>query len=304
MTQGPRDGRVDPDGRGLVRPPRRLDVPGLLHLDADRHARRAGRGRRLQGHRGAVGGRAGAARARGDPREGRPAGVGHRPGGPLPLRQSGGARRARLRRGLRPRGPPRPRPRPLQVPRRHAVPRGRLPAGPGPEGGGDAAGHRRLARAQGRLDRARHLLVGALRAARRPRLGDGLHRRRGAAPRRAGGARARRRRGARGRAARRAPAHHRGGGRGARAARARPARRRAAAVRQRPAAAAAGRAQGVVGSASGRASCASRPSSWPTAASPSCAASPPGSIRRSSPTAGSGRRCSRSPPGCRSPSRS
>ena len=205
---------------------------------------------------------------------------------------------------LRPRRPPRPRPRPLQVPRRHAVPRGRLPARPGPEGGGDAPGHRRLARAQGRLDRARHLLVGALRAARRSRLRDRLHRRRGAAARRAGGPRARYRRGANGRAARRAPAHHRGSGRGARAARARPARRRAAAVRQRPAATAPRRAQGILGSPAGRASCASRPSSWPTAASPSCAASRPGSIRRSSPTAGSARRCSRSPPGSRSPSRS
>ena len=76
--EGPRNGRVGPDGRGLVRPPRRLDVPGVLHLDADRHARRAGCGRRLQGHRGAARGRAGAARARGDPRHGRPAGVGHR----------------------------------------------------------------------------------------------------------------------------------------------------------------------------------------------------------------------------------
>ena len=55
---------------------------------------------------------------------------------------------------------------------------------------------------------------------------------------------------------------------------------------------------------SGPASCASRPSSWPTAVSPSCAASRPGSIRRSSPTAGSARRCNRSPPGCRLPSRS
>ena len=82
------------------------------------------------------GGRAGAARARGDPRDGRPAGLGHRPGGPLPLRQSGRARRARLRGALRPRGPARPRPRPLQVPRRHAVPRGRLPAGPARAGRG------------------------------------------------------------------------------------------------------------------------------------------------------------------------
>ena len=177
--------------------------------------------------------------------------LGHRPGGLLPLRQSGGARRARLRRGLRPRGPPRPRPRPLQVPRRHAVPRGRLPARPGPEGGEDAPGHRRLARAQGRLDRARHLLVGALRAAGRSRFRDGLHGRRGAAARRGGGPRARYRRGANGRAARRAPAHHRGSGRGARAARARPARRRAAAVRQRAAATAPGRAQGILGSAAG-----------------------------------------------------
>ena len=47
---------------------------------------------------------------------------------------------------LEPRRPPRRRPRPLQVPRRHAVPRGRLPARPGPQGGGDAPGHRRLAR--------------------------------------------------------------------------------------------------------------------------------------------------------------
>ena len=132
------------------------------------------------------------------------------------------------------------------------------------------------------------------------RLGHRVQRRRGAAPRRAGGARARRRRGARGRAARRAAAHHRGRGRGARAARARPARRRAAAVRQRPAAAAAGRAQGVVGSGPGARAARSRRSSWPAAASTSCAASPPGSIPRSSPTAASGRRCSRSPPGCRS----
>jgi PAS domain-containing protein len=45
------------------------------------------------------------------------------------------------------------------------VPRGGLPARPGAQGGGDAAGRRGLARAQGRLDRARHLLLGALRAA-------------------------------------------------------------------------------------------------------------------------------------------
>ena len=88
--------------------------------------------------------------------------------GPLPLRQSGRAGRARLRRALGARGQARPRHRPLQVPRRHAVPRGGLPARPGAQGGGDAAGRRGLARAQGRLDRARHLLVGAVRAARRP----------------------------------------------------------------------------------------------------------------------------------------
>ena len=164
--EGPRDRRDDPHGRGLVRPPRRLDVPGLLHGDAARAARRAGRGRRLQGHRGAARGRAGAARARGDPRQGRPAGVGHRRRRVLPLRQSGRAGRARLRGGLRPGGPARSRHGPLQVPRRHAVPRGRLPARPGPQGGEGPAGHRGLARAQGRLDRAGHLLVGAVRAAR------------------------------------------------------------------------------------------------------------------------------------------
>ena len=71
--------------------------------------------------------------------------------------------------------------RPLQVPGRVAVPRGGLPARPGAQGGGDAAGHRGLARAQGRLDRARHLLVGALRTARRAGLGDRLHGCRGAA---------------------------------------------------------------------------------------------------------------------------
>ena len=102
--EGPRDRRDDPHGGGLVRPPRRHDVPGLLHGDAARAARRPGRGRRLQGHRGAARGRAGAARARGDPREGRPAGVGHRRRRLLPLRQPGRAGRARLRRGLGPRG--------------------------------------------------------------------------------------------------------------------------------------------------------------------------------------------------------
>ena len=76
-----------------------------------------------------------------------------------------------------------PRHGPLQVPRRVAVPRGGLPARPGAQGGGDAAGRRGLARAQGRLDRARHLLVGAVRPARRAGLGDRVHRRRGAAPR-------------------------------------------------------------------------------------------------------------------------
>ena len=74
-----------------------------------------------------------------------------------------------LLRALGPGGQARPRHGPLQVPRRVAVPRGGLPARPGAQGGGDAAGHRGLARAQGRLDRARHLLVGAVRAARRPR---------------------------------------------------------------------------------------------------------------------------------------
>ena len=104
-------------------------------------------------------GRAGAARARGDPRDRSAAGLGHRRGGPLPLRQSRGARRARLRGALRPRGQARARHRPLQVPRRHALPRGGLPARPRAPGGGDAAGPRGLARAQGRLDRARHLLA-------------------------------------------------------------------------------------------------------------------------------------------------
>jgi PAS domain S-box-containing protein len=67
---------------------------------------------------------------------------------------------------------------------------------------------------------------------------------RGAAPRRAGGARARRGAGAGGGAAGRAAAHHRGRRRGAGPARARPARRRSAAVRQRHAPAPAGRAPG------------------------------------------------------------
>ena len=299
--EGPRDGRVGPDGRGLVRPPRRLDVPGVLHLDADRHARRPGCGRRLQGHRGAARGRAGAARARGDPRDGRPAGVGHRLPRPLPLRQSGRARRARVLRALGAGGQARARHRPLQVPRRVAVPRGGLPARPGPQGGGDAAGHRGLARAQGRLDRARHLLVGAVRAARRSRVGDRVQRRRGAAPRRGGGARARRRAGAGGGAAGRAAAHHRGRRRGARPARARPARRRPAAVRQRDAPAAAGRAPGGRRIQKGRGSCARRRSSWRAPASTSCAGWPPASTRRSSPTAASARRWSPSPRGCRFP---
>ena len=116
--QGSRDGGVGADGRGLVRPPRRLDVPGLLHLDAARHARRAGCGRRLQGHRGAARGRAGAARARGDPGDGRPAGVGDRCVGPLSLRQSGGAGRARVLRAFRSGRQAGPRHGPLQVPGR------------------------------------------------------------------------------------------------------------------------------------------------------------------------------------------
>ena len=168
--------------------------------------------------------------------------------------------------------------------------------------GEDAAGHRRLARAQGRLDRARHLLVGALRAARRPRLGDRLHRRRGAAPRRAGGARARRGRGAGSRAAGRAPAHHRGGRCRAGATRARSPRRRAAAVRQRGAPAPARRAQGGIGP--GRGARAARAGDRagrrrPHGAAPPCLRDPPRDPHRPRPRAG-GR--NRSPPGCRSPS--
>ena len=206
---------------------------------------------------------------------------------------------------LRARGQARPRHGPLQVPRRDAVPRGGLPARPGAQGGGDAAGHRGLARAQGRLDRARHLLVGAVRAARRPGLGDRVQRRGGAAPGRAGGARARRRPGAGAGAAGRAAADHRGRRRGAGAARARPARRRAAAVRQRDARSCSWPSAGRRRIRTARASCARRRSSWRAPAlhraAPARRRDP---SRRSSPTAGSARRWSRSPRGCRCPCRS
>ena len=234
--------------------------------------------------------------------QGRPAGLGHRPGGLLPLRQSGGARRARLRRGLRARGPARPRPRPLQVPRRHAVSRGRLPAGPGPAGGGDAAGHRGLARAQGRLDRARHLLVGALRAARRPRLG-----RPPSPTSRSSGAPSRRRASATSPRRARPSCASRGGA---------SSRRRTRRARSSSATCTTAR------SSSSSARCCNsqlaerKASSDPRAGARAAraghragrrrhhrAAPPRGRdpSRRSSPTAAWGRRCRRWPPGCRSP---
>ena len=170
------------------------------------HARRPGCGRRLQGHRGAARGRAGAARARGDPRHGRPAGVGHR------------RRRAASTTPIRPRWPrsgyaelsdlvgqPAHDTVHYKYPDGAPFPEEDCPLVQARRAGRDAAGHRGLARAQGRLDRARHLLVGAVRAARRAGLGDGVHRRRGAAARAAGRPRPRRRRGAGRGAAGRAP---------------------------------------------------------------------------------------------------
>ena len=147
---------------------------------ADRDRERDGSGDRVHGHRGAPPRRAGAARARGDPREGRPAGLGRRPRGPVPLRQPGGAARARLRGPLRAQGQARAQDGALQVPRRDAVPGGGLPDHARPADRGAALRSRGLARAQGRLDPADRVLDGAVRPARRPRLGDRVHRRRGA----------------------------------------------------------------------------------------------------------------------------
>ena len=219
--------------RRLVHPPRRLDVPGLLHLDADRPAGRPGRGRRLPGHDGAARGRAGAARARGDPGERRPARVGARSGRRLPLPQPRRGRRAWLRRRRRAAGPAGARDGPLQAPGRLAVSGRGVHARAGPDARGDAARARRLPRPQGRVDHARDLLDVAVRARRRPRIGHRVQRRRGAPACGAGGARARRRRGAGRGAPGRAAARDRGGGRRACSARARSARRRAAGVRQR-----------------------------------------------------------------------
>ena len=250
------------------------------------------------------GGRAGAARARGDPREGRAAGLGHRPARPLPLRQSGGARRARLRGALRAQGQARAR-------RRSTT--STPTASPFPEEDcplvrARAARARRsqdredwLVRKDGSIVRDR-VLVGAVRPARRAGLGDRVHRRRGAA---------------------RAPSRRRASATSpqARAAELRVARRRiieaadaaraqlerdlhdgaqqqfvSALLRLRMA-----ERKLSVGSRAAAASCATTrielDGGGVDRAAPS---SPPGSTRRSSPTAGSGRRCTRSRPGCRS----
>ena len=248
-------------------------------------------------------GRAGAARARRDPRPRRAAGLGRRPRGPLPLRQPGGAAPRRLRRPLRARRPARARDGPLQVPRRPAVPGGGLPADPLRAGGREPC---RTARTGWCARTARS-------CASRTR------RRRSSCPTASGSVTAftdieeqleaeqaardaRHRRGARGGAARRPAAHHRGRRRRARPAHPRPARRRAAAVRQRHAHAPARGAQGAGGPGARRRAAARSRSSRPGWASPSCATSPPASIPGSSPTAASAPRSTRSRRGSRCPS--
>ena len=208
-------------------------------------ARRPGGGRRLQGHRGAARGRAGAARARGDPRDRRPAGLGHRRRGRFHYANPAGAGRARLRRRS-----------PTCVGKpAHDTVHYKYPDGsPFPEEDCPLVQARATRGESCRTPRTGSCARTARSCAsptrpRRFELPTGL----GSVTaftdveeqRRAerGRARARRRPGAGGGAAGRPAADHRGRRRGARPARARPARWRPAAVRQRDAPAAARRAR-------------------------------------------------------------
>ena len=207
--------------RGLVHPPRRhacspsptprspIDLP-----DGPR------RGRHLHRHDRAARGRAGAARARRDPRDAsrQPVWVVDHEGR-FHYANPAARRRARLRRTPSELvGRPAPRDGPLQVPRRHAVPDRGLPADAGAAGGRDAAASARTgscartARSCGSPTRPRRSTcptglgsVTAFTDIEEQLAAEQAARERDVAEARADGA------------ARRAPPHHRGRGRGPRA---------------------------------------------------------------------------------------